>query len=325
MFSLRKFIAVMCLALLSANFAHAEFVIGRYSDVFLSHGAGARSIAMGSASVASPEPTSAGYYNPSGLASVKGRHVEFMHASEFDNIYTYDYLSYVQPMRGETVAGLSLLYQRVNEIPLTRLSDPSRPLGDDNRVVIDSETGDHEIALLASAGKKWKRDWQCGATGKLLMKSVAGESAYGLGVDLGVSRSLNSRLSVGAAVHDLTTSVLAWSTGRTESIVPSVVIGGNYHFDFRAANAAVTLVADLENRFESRGQAAVVDLGPLSVDPHVGAEYLIANTVGLRGGINGDQLTYGAGLKFSSLNVNAAFQNHDELGLTHRISAALSW
>jgi hypothetical protein len=320
-----RFAARFGLLLVVGSQAHAQFTIGRYSDVFLAHGAGARALAMGSAATADPSPATAGYYNPSALAGTERQSLEFMHASEFENLYTYDFLSYARPLRGNSVGSVSVLYQRVNDIPLTRLDDPARPLGDDNRVLVDTETGDHEIAILGACGKEWKHGWKMGAAGKLLVKSLAGESAYGLGFDLGLSRAVSPNVKLGIAAHDITTSVLAWSTGRTESIVPSLVLGGNYRFDFHAANAAVTVAADLENRFESRGQAAVVDAGPLSVDPHVGLEYLISNTVALRGGVNADKLTYGAGLKFSSLQVDAAFQNHDELGLTHRISAAVSW
>lgn len=305
--------------------ARGEVVIGRYANEFLSHGAGARSLAMGSASVAAPSAGTAAYHNPAALLGVSRRHLEFMHASEFENAYTYDFLSFVQPTKRQAAIGVSVLYQRVNDISLTRLSDPSRPIGDNNRVVVDKETGDHEFALLIGTAKGWSKGWQVGATGKLLTKSLAGESAYGLGFDLGLQRAVRPHAQVGLTAHDITTSVLAWSTGRTESILPSMVVGGEYQFDFHAANAQISLAADLENRFESRGDAAVLAAGPWSLDPHAGIEYLISKTVALRGGMNADNFTYGAGLEFSSLNINAAFQNHDELGLTHRISAAVSW
>ncbi|MBI5059712.1 hypothetical protein HZB60_08035 [candidate division KSB1 bacterium] len=318
--------ALLAIVFVCAPFASAAtFVIGRYAGEFLSLGAGARPLAMGGASVAEPLASSAVYYNPSALAGLQRQHVEFMHASQFDNLYTYDYLSFARPLRGGLSGGLTLLYTRVSDIPLTRLSDPSLPLSDDNRVLVREQTGDHEIAVMAGAGRMSRYGWRLGGSGKLLMKSVAGESAYGLGFDVAASRKVNSRLDFGLAARDISTSLLAWSTGRTEAILPSLLAGAAYHTDFRSANAHIVIAGDLDGHFESRGDADLISAGQLSVQPHVGVEYEIAHTVALRGGISGEDLTYGAGLRLSALSVSAAFQDHADLGFTHRISAAVTW
>jgi len=41
--------------------------------------------------------------------------------------------------------------------------------------------------------------------------------------------------------------------------------------------------------------------------------------------MNGDDWTAGAGIRLAMLNVNAAFQNHPELGWTNRVSVAVDW
>lgn len=312
-------------AALTCQTAAAQLVIGRYSGEFLSLGAGARALAMGGASVASPTASTASYYNPASLAGIQKRYIEFMHASQFDNLYTYDYLSFAKPMANGMAGALTAMYTRVGDIPVTKLSDPSQPLSDDNRVLVDHKTGDNELAVMAGVGRDVGHGWRGGANAKVLFKSVAGESAGGLGFDVGVGRTLVQGLDVGLAVHDLTTSILAWSTGRTEAILPSAVLGGAWSADLKSVNARVTLAADMEGHFETRGSAEQISAGPLSAQPHVGAEYLISNTVALRGGYNGDALTYGAGIRFSWLNINAAFQNHNDLGFSHRISVGIVW
>jgi hypothetical protein len=248
-----------------------------------------------------------------------------MHASQFDNLYTYDYLSFAKPMSNGLSGALTAMYTRVTDIPVTKLTDPSQPLSDNNRVELDHKTGDNEIAVMAGVGRPIGTGWRAGANAKLLFKNVAGQSAGGLGFDLGFGRTLLQGLDVGLTVHDLTTSILAWSTGRTEAILPSAVLGGAWTADLKSLNAKLVFAADGEGHFESRGEAEQVSAGPLSVQPHVGAEYQIANTVALRAGYNGDALTYGAGIRFSWLSVAAAFQNHPELGFTHRISAGITW
>lgn len=323
-FWLATLAVVICLLASSAH--AAEFVIGRFSGEFLSLGAGARALGMGGASVANPTPASAGYYNPAGLAGLTGSEVEFMHASQFENLYTYDYLSYVQKLPNGLAGGITALYTRVGDIPLTRLENPNAPLNDtDNRVVVSKTTSDNELALMASVGKLAQNGWKMGGTAKLLYKSVADESAYGLGFDIGVGRQIGRKLNVGAAARDITTSVLAWSTGRTEAILPSIIVGGAWGTDISALNARVTVVADLDGHFETRGDAEQVSAGPLSVEPRAGLEYEISNTVALRGGVSGSNWTAGAGIKLAMVRVNAAFQTHQDLGLTNRVSVAVNW
>ena len=219
--------------------AKAEWVAGRYAGEFLSLGAGARALAMGGASVAQPTPSSSVYYNPSTLADMEKRHAEFMHASQFENLYTYDYLSFAGRLPGGQAGGLTLLYTRVGGIPMTQLADPNQPLSDNNRVLVTKETGDHELALMAGVARRMKFGWRAGATAKLLYKSVADESAVGVGFDLGLSKTLPHRFAVGMVARDLTTSILAWSTGRTEAILPSVAIGGAWSAELRGLNAAI--------------------------------------------------------------------------------------
>jgi hypothetical protein len=89
--------------------AAGEFVIGRYAGEFLELGAGARALAMGGASVARPLPATAGYYNPSALAGLNSRQLEFMHSSQFDNLFTYDYLSFAQPMQGGLSGSITIM------------------------------------------------------------------------------------------------------------------------------------------------------------------------------------------------------------------------
>ncbi len=154
---------------------------------------------------------------------------------------------------------------------------------------------------------------------------MAEESAFGLGLDLGFGRSLTKKVEVGLAVRDVTTSVLAWSTGRTEGILPSLAVGGSFSTDLTAANARIVVAGELDTHLESRGEAELIDAGFATVDPKLGLEYEIARTVSLRGGFKGDEPTFGAGLRLSKLSLGAAFEDHGDLGFTHRISVGYGW
>jgi len=58
-----------------------------------------------------------------------------------------------------------------------------------------------------------------------------------------------------------------------------------------AMNARVLLTADMLAHFESRGEAEQLEAGPLTAEPHLGLEYVISETVALRGGLQGERLT----------------------------------
>ena len=74
----------IALAFLSAS-TSAQF--RKYSNEFLNIGAGARGLAMGGAQVATVEDGTAGYWNPSGLTSIKQYpSAYFMHAEYFAGI-----------------------------------------------------------------------------------------------------------------------------------------------------------------------------------------------------------------------------------------------
>eukprot|EP01035_Chromulina_nebulosa_P056215 gene56215-77053_t len=64
----------------------------KYSNEFLNIGAGARALGMGGANIASVSGTTAGYWNPARLTTVKDHpHAALMHAEYFAGIGKYEY------------------------------------------------------------------------------------------------------------------------------------------------------------------------------------------------------------------------------------------
>ncbi len=308
-----------------AGFANAGAItVGRFAGEFLDLGAGARSLAMGGTGVTVSSIQTSGYHNPARLAYARKHAAELMHASYFDNLYTYDFLGFAKPIRKGASAGITLLYARVGDIPLTALQNPSQPLGDDNRVRVTDMTSSNELALMGSIGAPGPWGWKWGGTAKLLMKSVAGKSAYGIGFDVGLAREF-SHVALGVVLRDVTGSALVWTTGRTEIIPPSVAFGGAWGTKIPNLHARARIVAEAVGRFEDRGDAEAINAGILSLDPRLGAEYIISEVLALRGGLLGKNVTAGAGILVSSVTLDYAFQAHEELGNTHRVSLGLSW
>jgi len=139
---------------------------------------------------------------------------------------------------------------------------------------------------------------------------------------VGLSYRPLERLYLGANIQDITTTLIAWNTGRKELIRPTVKIGSAYFID--AFGGTFAPAVDVDVRFENRRYSSMFHLGRVSFDVHSGLEYQFRNLVALRAGYSDlKQLTAGAGLRLPKLTIDYSFVKFDgkkQLGNTHRIS-----
>src|SRR5712672_529595 len=92
----------------------------KYSNEFLSIGVGARALAMAGAQVATVNDATASFWNPAGLAYVKGHlQLALMHNSYFGGIASFDYGSLAVPADATSTVGVSLIRLGVDNIPDT--------------------------------------------------------------------------------------------------------------------------------------------------------------------------------------------------------------
>ena len=99
----------------------------KYSNEFLSIGAGARAQGLSSSMVAHVNDVSAGFWNPAGLTQIEVPfQISAMHAEWFAGIAKYDYLSFAKPLKGDnnSAFGLSVIRLGIDNIPNT-LNRPS--------------------------------------------------------------------------------------------------------------------------------------------------------------------------------------------------------
>ena len=80
-------------------------------------------------------------------------------------------------------------------------------------------------------------------------------TSFGAGLDAGVLCMPTDAITLGAIVHDLTTTYLAWSNGTRELIVPTLDTGASFNF-FPAQQHALTWAVDLAWGFERRSSTA---------------------------------------------------------------------
>ncbi len=332
-----KKLAVFCL--LGFNFLSAQTVIGKYAGEFLAIGIGGRPLGMGGAFTALANDVTAGYYNPAGLANLNYPQISLMHDERFGKLVSYNYAAVGLPYDKEYSFSLSIMRLGVDGIPDTRNALVDRVTG---QVIYDiTKPGayideskikyfnNQDWAFYFTAAKRWTEKLYLGANIKFITRSLGDDfSATGVGFDLGALYFIDTNLTVGANIQDVTTTLVAWSTGRNELITPTLKLGGAYSIEFFGARFSPAL--DFDIRFENRRYASQFNIGPVSFDPHAGLEINYKNLFSVRGGYNDvKQITFGAGIRLPKLNIDYSFarfsmSEEDRLPDTHRISLILT-
>jgi len=323
-------IFLLLTSLCSSHLNAGDFVTGKYAGEFMATGVGARSLGMGGAFVAISDEATAGYWNPAGLADLQYPQLVGMYAERFAKLVNYNYGAIAIPASRRSSLALSVIRLGVDDIPVTALRRDDLELGaiyDGNKIntpYVVRTINDAEWAFLLSYAKRVSNRLAWGTNVKVVTKQVGDNSAWGLGFDLALMYGLFKNMNVALNVQDVTTTLLAWDTGRKETIIPTMKFGGAYFFDIPAINSRIIPALDFDLRFENRRTASQFNAGRYSLDSHLGLEYEFKELVAVRLGSDVGHFTAGAGLRLPRLNIDYAFMSHDELGDTHRISLLLT-
>lgn len=308
---------------LAALLLASPLLAAKYAGEFLSIGYGSRALGMGGAFASIAEGGFACYWNPASTTGGEHR-LEFTHATNFDNLVSYDALGYSRPGRWHGL-GLVALRLSVGDIPYTDqalldangngVMDPGERL-DYSKITTTSDT---ETALFLNYSRRLAVGVEWGVNAKAINKSVGDNSAWGLGLDAGLLAKMPHGLRLGLNLQDVTTTYLAWDTGTREVITPTAKMGASFNPGFLGS---LTLALDADVRFEGRGPSANLSLGRTSADLRAGAEYWIRRRVALRLGSDQGSLAAGAGLRLGRFCFDYAYLGHSELKGSTRISAS---
>jgi hypothetical protein len=328
--------------------------IDKYAGEFLKIPVGARALGMGSAFVALADDATAVYWNPAGLVFASQRQAWAEHAEQFGDLVNHDFLAFEQPLAatgGGHAQGIAFGFLRsaVDNIAIRNKDpedlipdvefedvngnghwdfDPDDPEGSERLFIenipmyMDSEA---EMAFLFSYGRELGSKVAIGGTAKIIRQSLPGNSSFGIGADLGFIYSPTPTLSAGLKVSDVTTTLLAWDSGRRETIAPAVTIGGQYTRGLEALRGVVTFAGDMDMSFDNRKTASGVSFGEtvLGADFHGGIEYWYERTVALRFGGMTNALTGGAGFRYHGFGIDYAFVgDHPAFDSSHRIGGS---
>lgn len=314
---------------------NSQTVIGKYAGEFLAIGVGGRALAMGSSQIAIVNDVTAGYWNPAGLAKIDYPQVSLMHEEHFGNLVNYNYGAVAIPYESDMSFGLSIIRLSVDGIPDTRnaLEDAN---GDgildinDDRLDYSkiTEFSNTDWAFYFTFAKRHSENFYWGANVKIIKRDLAEYSATGIGFDIGAYYQPMEKLHLGANIQDVTTTLVAWSSGRNELITPTAKVGAAYELELLGGKILPSV--DLDIRFENRKYASMFNIGPVSFDAHTGFEYNYKNIFAVRAGYNDvKQFTVGAGIYLPKLTIDYSFariaqSETERLPDSHRISLMLT-
>lgn len=298
---MRKLIALLFLC---AGLISEAQIIRKYSNEFLSIGAGARGLAMGGAVVSNQNDVYAPMWNPAGLLGVeRDWQGAAMHAEYFESIAKYDYMAYAKPIdnNGGTF-GVSIIRLGVDNIlNTTQLIDPEGNIDYDK---ITSFSQSDYAALLSYAfhpGGNQKLD--VGVNAKLVYRNVGKfASGYGFGFDIGTIYHSDNGWTYGAVLKDVTTTVNFWTVNekelsavvngeefnpapkdKLELTMPKLNLGLSRNFEL---NRDLNLLPEAGLAIDFTKTPALLSTDFISITPYAGAELQFQDMVFVRVGVN---------------------------------------
>jgi hypothetical protein len=327
---------------LSASLSFAQV---KYSNEFLTIGAGARAHGLSNSMVAHVSDVSAGYWNPAGLTRIDVPfQVSAMHAEWFAGIAKYDFLSFAKKLKGEnnSAIGLSVIRLGIDNIPNTlNLVEPDGTINYDN--ISTFSAADYAVLFSYARDIKIKdKTLSLGGNAKVIRRVIGSfGNAWGFGIDIGAQYRTGNWL-FGIVGRDITSTFNAWSFSLKDSekevfvatnneipkssveiTLPRFIFGTAYKFNFKKN---YSLLATLDFDLTTDGQRNVlISSKAFNIDPRMGLEAAYRNFIFLRIGagnfqralddINGEkeiltvQPNFGIGLKFGSLHIDYALTN----------------
>jgi peroxiredoxin len=302
---MKQFGLVISMLLLISSLASAQV---KYSNEFLSIGAGARLMGMGGAGTAMVDDASAGYWNPARLINVPGK-LDFtlMHSEYFAGLAKYDYGSVAYKLDSNSAIGLSVIRFAVDDIPNTlELIDQEGNIRYDRITTFSAA----DMGVLFSYARKMKiTGLQAGANVKLIYRHT-GEfaKAWGFGMDAAIAYSVsNWRLS--AVARDITGTFNVWSfktdllsqafemsgnelpVNSLEVTVPRLILAAARDFKI-SDQLTLALAFDTHLTFDGR-RHVILPIGPVGIDPYIGGELRFSSWLFARLGFGNFQLVPG--------------------------------
>ena len=290
-------LGIMTLLITRPVLLYAEKTFGLPND-YLQYGAGARSLAMGSAFTGLADDGSASFWNPAALAFIDEYQLLTMYAPyRMDTHYNFVSIAIpFGPWGAVSVSDVMLLSGEFQE-----RNDLNQVLGNDKSIM--------KNAAAVSYAYQFFKYFSAGVRVKFLQERVFSTSGDAFGLD----GSLYSRpfygFSCGLVVNNI-------NRPKITLVEAPDIYGRNTRFGIAYhGKKDVFIVAIDANKLEE--QSAFYTMG-LEVNP--------VGLLSVRAGFNQQgALTAGLGINVWPFKVDYAISNHEELGIFNKVSVTFRW
>lgn len=309
-----------------------EFIkVGASGGQFLKLGIGARANGMGGAYGAVANDLTSVFWNPAGLADIKGMSANFSYTQWFAD-YSHNFAALAMPLGGDFVATAHIISFSTGDIPITTLNEPE---GTDSEYSVDDLAGGVTVSGYLT------EQFSFGVTAKFVKQGFASLSSMGVAFDVGTMYETGIQgIKLGFSIHNLGTKQNF--SGEDLSDMKKLYEALNaapLDVDYPTSEFSLPLtfragVSSVIIRTEEHYLLAAFDFVTMSDVPEqfsVGAEYTWHNLISFRGGylFGHDQLglSGGVGIKYIGGGfkgeVNYSINPMTDLGLINRISIAV--
>jgi hypothetical protein len=294
----------------------------KYAGDPFSLGVGARSLALGGATIAGPFDGTSIWWNPAGMVSLDGRHISAMHAETFGSLLNHDFVSYVDSRDRIGIVkafGFYFYYLGGGGIRITALDQYNRPY-----VVREESHGDYVMA--ASLGIALSERWNAGVSAKILYRDLGTETGKGLTLDAGVLYNPRENFAAGLMVTDISSGFIRYSGktfgggAHTESIYPTLKPAISFRKQHKDLSGQFSASGDL--KFENLRGAAQYWSGAVSLDSHYGLELGWREMLFARAGFDIGRMTAGGGFIYRHVAIDFAWMHQSTFDETFRVSAS---
>jgi hypothetical protein len=260
---------------------------------WLSRYAGARSVGLGGAFVASMDGPIGALWNPAGLSMLSQNQASIETSRLFESTSIHGF-GFAMPSQRLPSFALTVINLRSGDFEKT--NDLNQTLG---------SFGENDMAFLLSASKNLTRRLALGASAKVVQQSIDEFDAVGAGADLGVLYDVSPMVRVGASVLNLGGPNLKFRA--SEETYPVELRAG---VAIRLLQGRGLLSAEVDHR---SGPGAAL---------RAGGEFWIARNMALRLGYDDTSPTGGFSYEVNpALRFDYGATSH-ELGVTHRIGVS---
>lgn len=322
---------LLLLPLISGVFSDAQ-IVRKYSNEFLTIGAGARGLAMGGAVIANQNDVYSPMWNPAGLIGIeRDWQGAAMHAEYFESIAKYDYLAFAKPLDNKGgVFAISIVRLGVDNIlNTTQMIDPEGNI-DYDKITTFSQS-DYAALLSYAFRPGGDHRLSVGVNAKLVYRNVGKfASGYGFGFDLGVLYNANSGWNYGAVMKDVTTTVNFWTVNQKE--LSAIVNGEEFNpapkdkleLTMPKLNLGISRNYELNRDLELQPEAgfnvdfaktaSLISTDFASITPYLGAELKFQDMIFVRLGLNRFQTV----TDLESLKRKVSFQPSAGIGIKYQ-------